>query len=88
MIDSLRTNPAESERIGLNLDLVAKLTKDVVNPKLTVVSSADGAKLAMESGESDIGGEIYLASGRFTRCNGHSPASGAWLAASLARYSL
>ena len=67
---------------------VAKLIKEFVNPKLTVVSSADGAKLAMESGESDIGGEIYLASGRFTRCNGHSPASGAWLAESLARYSL
>ena len=88
MIDSLRTNPAESERIGLNLDLVAKLTKDVVNPKLTVVASADGAKLAKESEETDIGGEIYLASGRFTRCNGHSPAFWAWLAASLARYSL
>lgn len=88
MIDSLRTNPAESERIGLNLDLVAKLTKEFVNQKPTVVASADGAKLAKESEKTDIGGEIYLASGRFTRCNGHSPAFGAWLAASLARYSL
>lgn len=67
---------------------VAKLTKEFVNQKLTVVSSADGAKLVKESEKTDIGGEIYLASGRFTRCNGHSPASGAWLAASLARYSL
>lgn len=67
---------------------VAKLIKDVVNPKPTVVSSADGAKLAKESEESDIGGEIYLASGRFTRCSVRNQASGAWLAASLARYSL
>lgn len=32
IIDSLRTNPAESERIGLNLSLVAKLVKDFENP--------------------------------------------------------
>ena len=34
LINSLRTNPAESERIGLNLDNVAKKVKDFENPKL------------------------------------------------------
>ena len=34
LINSLRTNPAESERIGLNLDDVAKKVKDFENPKL------------------------------------------------------
>ena len=34
LISSLRTNPAESERIGLNLDDVAKKVKDFENPKL------------------------------------------------------
>lgn len=34
IIASLRTNPAESERIGLNLDDTAKLTKDFENPPI------------------------------------------------------
>lgn len=34
LIDSLRTNPAESERIGLNLDGVAKVVKTFENPTL------------------------------------------------------
>ena len=32
LIDSLRTNPAESERIGLNLSLVAKIVENFDNP--------------------------------------------------------
>ncbi|WP_290045081.1 LPD38 domain-containing protein [uncultured Muribaculum sp.] len=32
IIDSLRTNPAESERIGLNLDTVANIVKTFENP--------------------------------------------------------
>ena len=32
LIDSLRTNPAESERIGLNLSSVAKIVEDFENP--------------------------------------------------------
>ena len=34
LINSLRTNPAESERIGLNLDLAAKIVQNFENPKL------------------------------------------------------
>ena len=34
LINSLRTNPAESERIGLNLDSAAKIVKEHVNPQV------------------------------------------------------
>ncbi len=34
LINSLRTNPAESERIGLNLDSAAKIVQNFDNPKL------------------------------------------------------
>lgn len=34
IIDSLRTNPAESERIGLNLDDVAKIVESFENPTI------------------------------------------------------
>lgn len=34
IIDSLRTNPAESERIGLNLDDVTKIVKSFENPPI------------------------------------------------------
>ena len=35
LISSLRTNPAESARIGLNLDSVAKIVEEFENPKLS-----------------------------------------------------
>ncbi len=41
LINSLRTNPAESERIGLNLDYVAKKVKDFENPKLSDVKISE-----------------------------------------------
>ena len=34
LIDSLRTNPAESERIGLNLNDIAKIVENFENPKI------------------------------------------------------
>lgn len=42
IIDSLRTNPAESERIGLNLDMSAKLVKNFVNPTMKDGGGTDG----------------------------------------------
>ena len=49
LINSLRTNPAESERIGLNLDDVAKKVKDFENPKLFGEEIIDDGKKGSDS---------------------------------------
>ena len=49
LINSLRTNPAESERIGLNLDDVAKKVKDFENPKLFDEEIIDDGKKGSDS---------------------------------------
>ena len=49
LINSLRTNPAESERIGLNLDDVAKKVKDFENPKLFGEEIIDDGKKGPDS---------------------------------------
>ena len=49
LINSLRTNPAESERIGLNLDDVAKKVKDFENPKLFGEKIIDDGKKGSDS---------------------------------------
>lgn len=41
IIDSLRTNPAESERIGLNLDEVAKIVNSFENPPIEEDKNSD-----------------------------------------------
>ncbi|MGM9869705.1 MAG: hypothetical protein ACI30R_08790, partial [Sodaliphilus sp.] len=42
LIDSLRTNPAESERIGLDLDSVSNLVENFENPSISGENIADG----------------------------------------------
>lgn len=37
LISSLRTNPAESARIGLNLDSVTKIVEEFENPKFPIL---------------------------------------------------
>ena len=49
LINSLRTNPAESERIGLNLDDVAKKVKDFENPELFDEEIIDDGKKGSDS---------------------------------------
>ena len=46
LINSLRTNPAESERIGLNLNSVAKIVKDFENPNIPSENLPDFHKLS------------------------------------------
>ena len=57
LIDILRTNPAESERIGLNLDSAAKiviLIEKTSGSEKNEVKSADGLSVPnFPSGESD-----------------------------------
>ena len=43
-INSLRTNPEEAERIGLNLDSTAKIIKDFENPSISVENSSSDPK--------------------------------------------
>ena len=63
VIASLRTNPAESERIGLNLDDVAKLVNNFENPTITEDDS-----ILFRSGEAPESGQNHEAAreGGFT----------------------
>ena len=54
LINSLRTNPAESERIGLNLDDVAKKVKDFENPKLFSEEIIDDGKKGSDSTDRSV----------------------------------
>ena len=54
LINSLRTNPAESERIGLNLDDVAKKVKDFENPKLFGEEIIDDGKKGSDSTDRSV----------------------------------
>ena len=54
LINSLRTNPAESERIGLNLDDVAKKVKDFENPKLFDEEIIDDGKKGSDSTDRSV----------------------------------
>ena len=54
LINSLRTNPAESERIGLNLDDVAKKVKDFENPKLFGEEIIDDGKKDSDSTDRSV----------------------------------
>lgn len=56
LIDSLRTNPAESERIGLNLSSVAKIVENFDNPTIAIDQNSDAGEednLYRTSGEID-----------------------------------
>ena len=53
LIDSLRTNPAESDRIGLDIDSVAKVVKEFENPAVEGAESADDNALYRTSDEID-----------------------------------
>ena len=54
LINSLRTNPAESEKIGLNLDDVAKKVKDFENPKLFGEEIIDDGKKGSDSTDRSV----------------------------------
>ena len=65
LINSLRTNPAESERIGLNLDSVSKLVQDFENPKISEENLSENSSVRfslpptrVENAEGK-GGEVY-----------------------------
>lgn len=48
LIDSLRTNPAESERIGLNLSRTANLVKDFENPVIKEENLSTDSKIRFQ----------------------------------------
>lgn len=47
LINSLRTNPEEAERIGLNLDSAAKIIKDFENPSVSSENSSSDTKFSL-----------------------------------------
>lgn len=47
LIDSLRTNPEEAERIGLNLDFAAKIIKYFENPSVSSENSLSDTKFSL-----------------------------------------
>lgn len=53
IIDSLRTNPAESERIGLNLDSAAKVVETFENPTDSGKKLLDESENIQESGQNE-----------------------------------
>ncbi len=53
LIDSLRTNPAESARIGLDLDNAANIVQGFENPKLPEENVSDEGKMFRDSEDED-----------------------------------
>lgn len=52
LINSLRTNPEEAERIGLNLDSAAKIIKDFENPSVSSENSSSDTKFSLRGSTS------------------------------------
>ena len=52
LIDSLRTNPEEAERIGLNLDSAAKIIKDFENPSISAENLSSDTKFSLRGSTS------------------------------------
>ena len=52
LIDSLRTNPEEAERIGLNLDSSAKIIKDFENPSISAENLSSDTKFSLRGSTS------------------------------------
>lgn len=52
LIKSLRTNPEEAERIGLNLDSAAKIIKDFENPSVSSENSSSDTKFSFRGSTS------------------------------------
>lgn len=52
LINSLRTNPEEAERIGLNLDSAANIIKDFENPSVSSENSSSDTKFSLRGSTS------------------------------------
>ena len=53
LIDSLRTNPEEAERIGLNLDSAAKIVRIFKNPNISEENVSSGPKFSLRQSYDD-----------------------------------